>query len=169
MNLWLTNYCHPACEPMKNIVRLPRAEAFALAQRLAQANRGDSFYRFADFERYYALRMAQDRALYDAFVALGGRPRVQHPLSFVVGESDYLRQWFGDGPATRIPLSQVPEECISFTLGDSGAIFQRTGAVQVLTKAVLLRRLAEDSSWLEKTLAEHHYHYMEAQLWLEKL
>ncbi len=35
--LTLVNYCHPDCVPMMNIMRLPKAEAFELARKLAEA------------------------------------------------------------------------------------------------------------------------------------
>ena len=34
--LVLVNYCHPGCVPLKNTMRLPEAQAFQLAQRLAE-------------------------------------------------------------------------------------------------------------------------------------
>ena len=55
--LVLVNYCHPGCVPLKNIMRLPEAQAFQLAQRLAEEHpETTAFYRFADFANYYALR-----------------------------------------------------------------------------------------------------------------
>ena len=45
-----------------------------------------AFYRFADFENYYDLRLRQDEYLYSRFVELGGEPEEKHPLSFVIEE-----------------------------------------------------------------------------------
>ena len=36
--LSLVNYCHPDCEPLKNIMRLPKEEAFAMAKAFADAH-----------------------------------------------------------------------------------------------------------------------------------
>ena len=73
--LLLVNYCHPDCTPMMNIMRLPKAEAFELARKMAEAHpETTAFYRFADFENYYALREAQDAYLYARFIELGGSP-----------------------------------------------------------------------------------------------
>ena len=36
--LVLVNYCHPDCVPLRNIIRLPKAEAFSLARSLAEAH-----------------------------------------------------------------------------------------------------------------------------------
>ena len=46
-------------------MRLPKKEAFALASALAELHpETTAFYRFADFEKYYALRKKQDECLY---------------------------------------------------------------------------------------------------------
>ncbi len=63
-------------------MRLPEAEAFQLAHKLARKHPDTTaFYRFADFNNYYALRKKQDEYLYSRFVELGGSPEEKHPLS----------------------------------------------------------------------------------------
>ena len=60
-NLILVNYCHPDCVPLKNIMRLAKEDAFAMAKKMAAAHpETTAFYRFADFENYYELRLRQD-------------------------------------------------------------------------------------------------------------
>lgn len=86
-DLHIVNYCHLNCTPLQNIMRLPKNEAFALAQKLAAQNKETTaFYRFADFENYYPRRLKTDALLYARFVELGGKPLEQHPLSFVLQE-----------------------------------------------------------------------------------
>jgi hypothetical protein len=166
--LKIVNYCHQNCIPLKNIIRLPKEDAFTLAYEMASKNPSTTaFYRFADFENYYALRVEQDKFLYDMFVSLGGNPKEKHPLSFVLLGSDFLNQWFGNGTITKLLLSHIPSEFISFTLGDSGAIYQKTGTVTMLTKDMLYQKINEFEGSLEdfmKEIAEHHY-YIEVQLW----
>ena len=71
--LVLVNYCHPDCAPLRNIMRLPKDEAFSLARSLAAAHPNTTaFYRFADFENYYALRTRQDAYLHAQFLEQGG-------------------------------------------------------------------------------------------------
>ena len=121
-DLILVNYCFDDCEPLKNIMRLPKEEAFKKAKELADCHpETTAFYRFSDFDNYYVLRENQDKFLYDEFVKLGGKPKEKHPLSFVIEGSDYLKEWFGNGIETRIPLNKIKAEHISFTIGDSGA------------------------------------------------
>ena len=164
----LVNYCHPDCQPMKNIVRLPKDEAFALAGQLAQAHpETTAFYRFADFINYYDLRVRQDAYLRRRFIALGGKPVEEHPLSFVLAKSDYLREWFGNGVVTRVYLKDIPAEAISFTMGDSGAVYQKTGGAEMLTKDELTKKMLAYPGELDAFLREllQGRHYVEAQVW----
>ncbi len=166
--LVLVNYCHPGCVPLKNIMRLPETQAFQLAQRLAEEHpETTAFYRFADFANYYALRKAQDAALYQRFLLLGGRPEEAHPLSFVVEGSAYLRGWFGNGPETQLLLKDIAPWHISFTVGDSGAAFQKNGTVELLDVNGLRRLLEENGGSLAQVLLHTGYHYVEAQLWCD--
>lgn len=166
--LWLEYYCHPDCQPLKNIMRLPRAEAFALAKQLADAHpETTAFYRFADFENYYPRRLETDRLLYSMFQKLGGIPQNEHPMSFVLGSSDYLHQWFGSGRILRLPLAAVPREQISFTVGDSMSSLAKNGQLEMLTLPMLEEAVGQHpgggQGWLRDVLKDTYY--VEAQVW----
>lgn len=166
--LELVHYCHPDCEPLLNIMRLSREEAFALARKMAEEHpETTAFYRFADFDNYYALREAQDRYLYERFKELGGIPEEEHPLSFVIEGSDYLKEWFGDGIEIKLALKEIASEHISFTIGDSGSGYQRDGSVEVLTKQELKKRV-EEAGGFEDFLNMTGKHYIEVQLWSDQ-
>lgn len=167
--LVLVNYCHPDCTPLMNIMRLPEKQAFQLAHRLAEQHPdATAFYRFADFKNYYALRKSQDEYLYSCFTELGGKPKERHPLSFVIESSDYLREWFGNGIETRLPLKNISPDHISFTIGDSGADFQKNGSVGILTADQLNRRIKEYRGDFEAFIRATGRHYVEAQLWSDQ-
>ncbi|MBR3684320.1 MAG: hypothetical protein IKL78_05555 [Lachnospiraceae bacterium] len=168
--LEIIHYCHPNCTPLKNIMRLPRKEAFELARKMADRNpETTAFYRFADFDNYYELRMGQDKYLYELFQSLGGEPKEEHPLSFVLGGSDYLNEWFGKGQVIKLCLKDISPKDISFTLGDSGATFQQQGEVTMYTKGMLEAKLKEYGT-IEAFVAEmtEKYHYIEVQLWSDE-
>jgi len=166
--LELVHYCHPDCEPLKNIMRLPREEAFAMARRMAEAHpETTAFYRFADFDNYFALREAQDRYLYECFKELGGIPEEEHPLSFVIEGSDYLKEWFGNGTEIRLPLRAIDSGDVSFTVGDSGAEYGKNGSVELLTKEELQKRI-DQSGGFEAFMQENGKHYVEVQLWSDR-
>ncbi len=167
--LTLINYCHPDCTPLLNIMRLPKQEAFRLAKELAAAHpETTAFYRFGDFDNYYALREAQDKYLYSKFMELGGMPKEEHPLSFVIEGSEYLKEWFGNGIETRLPLKDIAPCHISFTIGDSGAEYDRNGSVDLLTMEELRKRIDEYGGDFDAFLGATGRHYIEVQLWSDE-
>lgn len=167
--LTLVHYCHPDCEPLRNIMRLPREEAFALAARMAQSHPDTTaFGRFADFDNYYRLRVEQDRFLHREFLRKGGEPEEEHPLSFVLEGSGYLSEWFGGGKELRLPLAAVDPRHISFTVGDSGSTYQREGRAELLTLGELRERLARFDGGFADFMASTGRGYIEAQLWSDR-
>ncbi len=165
----LVNYCHPDCIPLMNIMRLPEEQAFQMAKQFAERHPDTTaFYRFADFENYYQLREKQDEYLYDSFITLGGRPKEKHPLSFVLEESTYLADWFGNGIETRIPVKRIADEHISFTLGDSGAEFGRNGTVELMTMKKFSRILQDQSGDYQDFLKRIGKQYVEVQIWSDE-
>lgn len=164
----LVNYCHSSCIPLKNIMWLPKEQAFALAGEMAKQNKDTTaFYRFADFDNYYRERLKTDEMLYTRFRGLGGRPAKEHPLSFVLQGSEYLDNWFDKGIVTRIPMEQIPAQRISFTYGDSMAVLKKQGSFNMLTKEMLIQTMADYDGTLEEFIQEvnREYHYMEVQVW----
>lgn len=166
--VYIVNYCHKNCEPLKNIMRLPEKEAFTLAEELASANAGaTAFGRFADFDKYYPERLETDRILYERFINMGGVPKTEHPLSFVLQECEFLHRWFDNGAIIKIPISRIPSDSISFTYGDSMTTLRRNGKIEMITKEALGKLMEEYSGTLEEFLQEIHakYNYIEVQLW----
>lgn len=167
--LILVNYCYPDCIPLMNIMRLPKAEAFQLASKLSETHPDTTaFYRFADFDNYYDWREKQDNYLYSRFIELGGLPEEKHPLSFVIESSDYLRDWFGNGIETKLPLKGIASHHISFTIGDSGAEFKKNGCVELLTMDDLYQHITKYGGDFEAFLIATGRHYIEVQLWSDK-
>lgn len=167
-DLYIVNYCHPSCTPLLNIMRLPKDEAFALALKMAEQNRDTTaFYRFADFDNYYPRRLQTDKLLRARFAELGGKPLQEHPLSFVLQGSAYLNDWFDNGIVTRIPLSRIPSDRISFTYGDSMASLEKHSEFTMLTKDMLLKVMSDYGGTPEEFMnnIEKQYHYIEAQVW----
>ena len=166
--LFMTHYYFPGTDPWKNIMNLPEEEAFTVAAELAASHPDTtSFYRFADFRNYYPNRKKADEYLREAFIRLGGRPRLPHPYSFVLMECEYLREWFDSSDRIVLFLSDVPDDQVSFTVGDSCAQIIHGSDPVVLTKDMLLERIGacggSVDAFLQKSLGTHHY--VEVQLW----
>ncbi len=167
--LILVNYCYPDCVPLKNIMRLPQKEAFALASAFAESHpETTAFYRFADFENYYTLRKSQDEYLYSRFIELGGTPEEKHPLSFVMEGSEYLFDWFGKGIESRLRLRDILPCHISFTIGDSGTDYGKYGKIELLTMEDIKEQLLKYGGNFDAFVEAVGRHYVEAQLWTDK-
>jgi hypothetical protein len=168
MKIYLIHYYYPGTDPWKNIMDLPEKEAFRVASELAAMHPDTaSFGRFADFENYYPNRKKADEYVRKAFICLGGKPELRHPYSFTLNECEYLRRWFSEGEKLVINLSDIPEDQISFTIGDSCAQITNGMKPEVLTKEMLMKRIADCGNSAEAFLKASlgKFAYVEVQLW----
>ncbi len=166
--LFITHYFFPGTDPWKNIMNLPEEEAFRVAAELAEKHPDTtSFGRFADFVNYYPARKRADEFVREEFVKLGGKPKLLHPYSFVIGECEYLRKWFDTNDKIVLDLSDIPDDQVSFTLGDSCALLIHGETPSVLTKTMLIEGIMEcggsTEEYFQKSLGK--YAYVEVQLW----
>ena len=166
--LYITHYYYPGTDPWKNIMLLPEDEAFRVAGELAAAHpETTSFGRFADFRNYYPARKKADEYVWGRFVEAGGKPALAHPYSFTLMDCEYLRKWFSDGEKIMLDLDDIPDDQISFTLGDSCAMMIHGMEPDVLTKAHLFERIEACGGSVDTFLKESlgRYAYVEVQLW----
>ena len=142
VNLYITHYYFHGTDPWKNIMLLPENEAFRVAKEMAAAHPDKtSFGRFADFDNYYPARKKADEYVRECFVDLGGKPVLQHPYAFTLMECEYLRKWFSEGEKLVLDLDEIPDDQISFTIGDSCAQITNGMEPKVLTKEMLTKRI----------------------------
>ena len=166
--LYITHYFYPGTDPWKNIMLLPEEEAFRKAKELADAHPDTtSFGRFADFENYYPARKKADAFVRERFIKLGGKPKLRNPYSFTLLECEYLRDWFDSSDKIIIDLDDVPDDQVSFTLGDSCALMIHGNEPVVLTKKMLYERIEACNGSVDVFLKESlgNYAYVEVQLW----
>ena len=166
--LYITHYFFPGTDPWKNIMLLPEKEAFQVAEQLANAHPNTtSFGRFADFVNYYPARKRADDFVRERFIELGGKPKLLHPYSFTLMECKYLREWFNCSDKITFDLEVIPDDQVSFTLGDSCALMLHGTEPVVLTKELLLERIEACGGsvdvFLKRSLGK--YPYVEVQLW----
>ena len=170
MDLVLVNYHHSDSTPLKSITQLPYAEARKIADKLYENSQVRAHRRFGpDFPQYYEYRLEVEAWLYERFLKRGGKPDIKHPYYFVVQTSDMLRDCFEDCRETTIPLSKIPDEYVSFTLGDSMAQSEQDSLNNMLTKAELLNRLKEYDNDIDRFITEMNqkYNFIEAQIWTD--
>ena len=167
--IYIKHYCHPNCEPFMNICRLPKDDAFSLANIMAKADKSsnNSFSRFSNFEVYYPRRMEVDEYLHNSFISLGGNPKEEHPIFFVLHESKSLEEWMGSWNSYEILLKNIPSEYISFTLDDSIVSLRQKGKLTMYTKETLSQILRKYRGTIDDYLNEltKKYYCIEVQLW----
>lgn len=166
--LFIINYCSDGCDPMKSITQLNESEAYKLAKKLSEENKGTSFNRFGDyFKYYYPKRIRTEKWLYDWFIKLGGKPMTKHPIYFVLNGSEYLNEWFGKGKVTRLQLEEIESCDISFTFGDSMSMMDKEGRRDPVTKEVLYDMIRRHNGDVERFLNAvcKDFNYIEVQLW----
>ena len=90
-----------------------------------------------------------------------------HPYSFTLTECEYLRNWFSDGEKLVLNLSDIPDDQVSFTIGDSCAQITNGTEPEVLTKEMLMKRIAGCGNSAEEFLKTSlgKFAYVEVQLW----
>jgi hypothetical protein len=148
-------------------MRLEKCEAFSFASQIAQENSGETaFWRFADFENYYPLRIEVDKYLYKTFFEMGGKPKEMHPIYFVLHGSDYLCNWFGNGTTKKISLKNIPDHAVSFTLGDSSRYIKEKKHT-MHTKQTLKKLMEQypDNDIENFISGQTKNGYIEVQLW----
>ncbi len=168
--IYIVNYCHPGCEPLKSITQLKEAESFELARELSLHNSGVAFNRFGDdYKGYYPHRIATEKWLYEEFLSMGGKPETEHPYYFVLQGSDYLHEWFGKGRVTKLLLDEIDAKDISFTFGDSQGMMYKPERKNPFSKDHLYELIkihGNVEAFLRNIVSQ--YYYIEAQLWTDK-
>ena len=117
--LYLYHYFERNFAPFAPLTALPIEEAKQiLIEKKAAGKFGNP-----DIDGFLQKRYERDRQLRDVFVKHGGRPQRTAPIYMMLGEH---RQWESayENPAViKIPLEEFDPLTVSFTYGDSFAIF----------------------------------------------
>lgn len=93
-------------------------------------------------------------------------PGWAHPYHFVLLECSYLHEWYDNEESLRIPLDEIPDDQISFTLGDSCAKYAVKDTLEVFTKETIREKPHAFDDSLEKLLESiPPFRYVEAQVW----
>jgi hypothetical protein len=174
----LTHYYKAPHPPMRSITELNPAEAERVIVGLSAANT-IAVERFRS-PAYLPQRRRAEARLRAKFVALGGQPIRSCPLYFVLGRSVsfFEKHEQLDLRWASIDLDALPEQCVSFTYGDSavndliarGEWFGDEPSRQPWHGEVyrrhqlqaLVERIGLPPEW-----RPGRDHYIEAQLWMD--
>lgn len=118
-NLYITNYRETGGLPLRNIMRLPKEEAYLTAKKLSENSTARNNRYGEYFKRYYQRRKNTEEWLYHQFIRNGGKPETEHPIYFVLCECKKLQKFYGNEEQIKIPLKDIASEHISFTPRDS--------------------------------------------------
>lgn len=165
--LFITHYCEQGKLPFHSITRLSREDAFLIAGELSKDCKSERNRFGEDFIGYYPHRMRTEEWLYHSFLKSGGKPQNDHPLYFVLCESERLHQWFGNGDRIRTPLSIIASEYISFTYGDSMSVVDKIKERKLVRKEELIQDIMTSGlniiEYMQKMKEKHGY--IEVQIW----
>jgi hypothetical protein len=124
----LTYYYDNTQVPFRSLSALPDADAVHIMETLyAESPDSIVFDRFKDPAGYLQARRRTEQWVRSEFVASGGRPEADQPVSLVLGSSAWIADHAPGPPAThgeiRIPLSEFEPDQVSFTFPDSMVSF----------------------------------------------
>jgi len=117
--IYLYHYFEKTLAPFMSITSLPEEEA----KRILMIKREEGKFGNANIDDFLKKRYDMDRKLRKAFIEHGGKPQRMTPIYMMLGEH---RQWESayENPAIiKIPLKEFAPLTVSFTYGDSFAIF----------------------------------------------
>ena len=117
--LFLYRHFERTEEPFLSLTELP----VKLARELLLANLQAGKPGNPDVEGFLKKRYGRDVELREAFTRHGGKPERKSPVYFFLGEH---RQWesaYDDPAVIKIPLEEFDRDTVSFTYGDSFAVF----------------------------------------------
>ena len=168
--MYITHY-YPEDSPIfSRITQYTKKERMEIANILA-SKEGSALTRFRDFERYYQKRIQTEKWLYAEAKNIKLSPSVQSPWYFVLGDNYLMNKGFGiNSKAFRINLSDINDSDISFTIGDSIAVyFSEKIKNKLYNKKTILNYYSNNFDKIEKIYSYLHpkHQYIEAQLWTD--
>jgi len=116
----LYHYYEKDQPPFRTLTALPFEEAKMVL--CAGLNEKTKF----DVDHFLELRYNRDKILRDAFVAIGGQPIRTAPVYFTLGPNKGMKTWFNEPAFVKIPFHEFDYNTVSFTYGDSLAVFNPT-------------------------------------------
>jgi hypothetical protein len=117
---YITHYYRRGTPPFQSLSSLPEDQALDLMRLLADDTPFGA--RFKDPEGYLQNRRTSEAWVRSEFIRKGGRPQLDYPIYFVLGESQWLVKNAPDRSlhqAIQISLTAFDEGDLSFTYPDS--------------------------------------------------
>lgn len=153
--------------PFKSLSDLSHEDAESLLGSIRQ--RGGSFASLRQPD-YLAIRRELESLIRQRFVEKGGRPKRDTPRYMILGQCDWVRDWYREGCSLRIPLGRFDQRTVSFTYGDSFPAMRHDDGKphrkQVFTLGELPQLIADHGLPQERGgETDGPDRYIEAQVW----
>ncbi len=113
---FLTHYYEAKIGPFVNLSDLPMMEAEYVLAQIRKTKRSFASQRASD---YLKVRRELEDRVRDLFIQKGGKPERQRPHYMILGACDWVKTWYDEGAAVKIPLAAFSPEIVSFTYGDT--------------------------------------------------
>lgn len=117
--MFLTHYYHKQDKPFQSLSALEEADALSVIGGLSDRD-GLVYRRFRQPEQYLKLRKETETWVRESFIRKGGKPNTSYPQYFVVDQSTWIEEGFGQqSRSISLPLSALDSKRVSFTFPDS--------------------------------------------------
>ena len=113
---FLSHYYERADGPFSNLSMLPLEQAEEILDEIRRDGNRFASQRASD---YLKKRLELETRIRQRFEEKGGKPKLTRPHYMILGACPWLKKWYVDGQELQIKLASVPQECVSFTYGDS--------------------------------------------------
>jgi len=119
----LYHYYEKGTPPFRTLTSLPFEEAKAvMISGLADKTMFNDLQP-TWIDNFLRLRYDSDKTLRERFSSIGGKPARTSPVYFTLGANKGMKTWFEEPAWIKIPMSEFDADTVSFTYGDSFAVF----------------------------------------------
>ena len=117
--MFLYRYYEKSIGPFMSLTALPIEDA----RNVLQAKRAAGKFGNPNIEGFLRNRYEKDAQLRKSFIARGGTPRRTNPIYMTLGAHPQWESAYEEPTVIRIPLHEFARAHVSFTYGDSFAVF----------------------------------------------
>lgn len=116
----LYHYYEKGQLPLRSVSALPFDEAENVLNKLRKRNEN---LVHPDIKWFLQWRYNMDKTIRDKFISIGGKPVRTAPVFCTLGENKGVSTWFENAACIKIPVSELDFDSVSFTYGDTMAVF----------------------------------------------
>ena len=117
---YLYHYYEKSLPPFRSITSLPFEKAAEIL-RVQQSENPNRTH--PNIEWFLNRRYEMEKTVRDKFIAIGGKPVNAAPVYLTLGANAGMKTWFSENEFIKIPVSEFDLDTVSFTYGDSFAVF----------------------------------------------